>query len=172
MDAIWVSFFNATFEVGEGAMAKGLITTDDCLECEPFLFIGLPASTVLEAVLRSTLLSRPAIQLAVGGAMIDETNCPPQHRAMFLHMLEIRKTVQEQKLTVPEIEALRHITIFGDAERPAHPLLARDTTKAKELSVRLHRVVGRLNTMAIYISQQAFYKEQFQNILQLLGSLK
>jgi len=53
MDDIWTSFFNRAYEVGFQAVQSGLLTNDEILDQEPFLYLGLPGATVLDAIIRS-----------------------------------------------------------------------------------------------------------------------
>ena len=167
LDLIWTSFFNAVFVVGESALKKKWISQADCQEQEAFLFLGLPAATILNAILRSLALTTEAIQLVHGGDIINATTCPQKHKHMFTAMIKVRRALQKAALTKEEIKVLYYATLQGDSDAPKHPAML-----PKQLRVKINRIVAQIHNIAIYVSQEAFYKAQMNTILSLLGELE
>lgn len=124
----------ACVQVGETALLQGLLTSEDCVDNEPFLYLGLPALTMLEALVRS-LPASPAdskggestqeagggILLAIGRTVTAD-NCPPE--------VSCGGAVAEQQHCVPQ-----HATAYDSPHSTPdrqHSVYTRITSPSKQ----------------------------------------
>jgi hypothetical protein len=64
IELIWDSLLNCALALGQQYLKSGLLTREDFLSCEAFLYLGLPAVTLFEAAARS--VGYKGIVLAAG----------------------------------------------------------------------------------------------------------
>lgn len=164
-DFIWTSFFNRAFEVGEVAVSAGLIAPEDVEDQEVYLFLGLPALTLLEAVLRSLPDPGPSISMSDGLVVTPET-CPPEFKPLFSALSRVKTELLTGELSSTEQRALRAVVLYaGDADKP-DPLEG----IAPERSVLINRVSATVQGVATAVSQLSFFKASFNNVLVLLSA--
>jgi len=159
MDELWVSFFNMCYETAEDAARHAWISLQDVEDSEPYLFWGLTGKTVLEAVFRSE--NRNGIQMAIGNILTVQ-NCPPQHHTLYHGLEKVKDMVKALKLDAQGRDELRKLVLYGNSEREFKSNLTPTQHTA------YNRVAGAIQSISIQVSQLSFFKQQFQNIFNLL----
>ena len=162
MDKVWVSFFNMCFEMSEHALLKGWITSDEIKDHEPYLYWGLTGATVLETVFRSENIR--GLQLATGYILTPET-CPIEHVELFQALVSLRAMVKKLQLDGVLRDELRQMVIYGNADVPERK---QSNVLTDSQTVEFKRVAAKIQSVSIRISQLWFFKDQFQNIFELL----
>lgn len=162
-DAIWTSFFNRAFEVGEAAVRARLLPVDD-LECEEaYLFIGLPSLTILEALHRSLPLD-DGVELATG-AVVTRASCPPQHAELLRALLDAKAQLRAAAASPAELQALRRVVLFAASPSAREEALG-DEGRRRQLMA----VAAAVQALGTLVSQMPFYKARFNQVVALLAS--
>ena len=164
LDAVWKSFFNQAYSVAEECVRKNLLTRDDLKSGAPFLYLGIPALTVLLAIERSARTA--GIVLAADGVVVTADNCPEPHRAFLDQMLKAKTLFVDAHLAKDEFAEAKKRALFKEDEDKAALLFKALPDKGRDEIV--DRVVAATIGVAVLISQLAFYKEQFNTVIELL----
>jgi len=179
LSQIWISFFNQSFHTGEEAIigTDKILAKENCVDNDPFLYIGLPALTILDALHRSlSLADSEAIALAIGNVITDR-NCPREHRPMFASLLKAKRLLYEAKLSAPEMARLRKMTAQQDTYM--YTTAADDDVSSKtintaaeyETTKRLNTIKAVVSGIAIMVSQLSFYHEQYNSVIARLAEV-
>ena len=110
MDSLWDAFSSKTFDSGEWATKQKLLTNEDFEDCEAFLYLGLPAFTMLEIVIKSKAQAQAHGngKFVLGnGIQLDESNCPDSWQPYYSAMCTGQETLQKVELTEGEMNFLR-----------------------------------------------------------------
>jgi hypothetical protein len=114
-----------TAEAGGAAsagMAFQYLTIDEIESQEPFLYIGLPAVSLLNMILRSRYdtspNSMPSLRL-IDGRVVSEKTCPESYRPMFQILLQTKQAMCQLELPIQEQEIawLRETLLYAGSER-------------------------------------------------------
>lgn len=158
--ALWTSFFNQVFAIAEDAVSNRKIPMRDLEEEEPYVFLALIGSTVL-ACLERPVSSEDAgsFQLAAG-LKVDLTTLHPDHRETFLKMRAIRQSLST--VSQEGLWCLQQLVLYGNSN---HKVV---TKLADSQVLLLRRIAADIQSVAIYISQQRVFLQQFASVPKLL----
>ena len=161
MEDLWGSFFRQSELVCLGALQSGSLSLEDVQGLEPFMFIGLPALTLFEAILRSRAVS--GLQLACGVA-VTEANVPDEVAELYRAVAECKAAVVEMELTTEDEAFMRYATMFAeaDAEDAVEPAMPDDDRKV----LLRRRCVGPIGSIATQVTQLSFYKTNYLSVLE------
>lgn len=164
MERIWLSFFNQVFVIAEEAVRWRKLPLADIRQEEPYLYLGLIGATVLQCAVRSSRRSdRTGLVLADPSAeAVQWSHLPPVHRFPF----QTLQHVVDQLPTHPDdLWCLEQLVLYGQSE---HKVV---TVLEPSALVPLQRLAAKIQGVAIHISQQAIFRDQFKNVLSLLLSV-
>ncbi|KAJ1486192.1 hypothetical protein T484DRAFT_1943949 [Baffinella frigidus] len=161
---VWEAFFSHMFTSVDTALIEGWITKEDI--AEPFLMLGMPAAAAMELVLLSapkgsgvTLTSRLHLtpEDMVAPAFVDA-------RPLFQEVAEAAQALKAAGLpTDGEKVFLRRSAMCASAKEVPHSI---PDARRRVLNLILARVQG----IAIKVTQQKFYKDQSEAIIQEMAS--
>lgn len=161
MTDVWLSFFNQVFVITEDAVRSCQIPLSDVRQQEPYLYLSLIGVTLLKCVVRSAQrhsASDDVLVLAVDRD-IHVSQLPEVHRPAF-HRLNALKAQLPQDSE--DLWCLEQMILYGQSERKVVTSLSDDKVRA------LRWQASAIQDVAIHISQQALFREQFQHVLALL----
>lgn len=169
MDDVWLSFFNQVFLIAEEAVKSCKIPLSDVRQQEPYLYLSLIGATLLQCVVRSARRRRRSSRSAADDVLVLAADreirvlqLPDVHRPAF----ELLNALKAQLPQDPDdLWCLEQMLLYGQSERKVVTALAEDTV------VALRRQASVIQTVAIHISQQPMFREQFQHVLALLVDL-
>lgn len=159
---VWSSFFNAVFELAEEAIKSRKIPLTDLRHEEPYVYLGLIGVTVLKCAQRSARQpDRSRLVLATDtSSTVALSLFPARHRSMFETMCQ----VVEHLPTLPdELWCLEQLILYGQSEQ--HKVV---TALDPRTVVGLQRVAAMIQSVAIHISQQAMFRDEFKTTTSLL----
>jgi hypothetical protein len=171
VEEIWKNFFGACFDDGAAALTSGELNPEDVLDREVFFFIGLPARTLLGTCLRSLGRADDSFVLS-SGAIVRREGVPQELLPLFTALAMVRAELSSvpQPLASEEVAFLQHETLFG-FEQQERPNPQRELLSGPSRVGELHRVAGALQAIATQVTQLAFYKQNFDEILTELDIL-
>jgi hypothetical protein len=155
-----------SYLVGEEAVRRGVVPADDVLEEAGYLYLGIPALTMLEGVLRSLSLT-DAFQLAEG-MVVNDAMCPADMRDLFTRLTTIKGAVVAARLEPAELASLR-VLVLGVPTGDDAALQSRGVSAAR--LAELNAIKAMTHSVATDISRMAAYKSSFHNVLALLGAV-
>ncbi|XP_065838384.1 uncharacterized protein [Oscarella lobularis] len=164
VELVWDSLMNRAYYFGQHYKSRGLLTKEEFDECEPFLFVGLPALTLFEAALRS--VGHKGLVLAAG-IEVDEKSYPPEHSKIYECLALLRDELEILKLTDLELEVTRQILLFSSA--PDKEVQRKDEVSESRL-VLINRLVAKANSVSSSLTQMPFFKEHFKGIMYRLAN--
>lgn len=163
---IWLSFFNRTFELAELAYAGGLLTHNDIVEQEAFLFLGLPALAALECVAASS--EQGTLRLSVGGTL-REDNCPEAARSLVSTLLRTKVMYDDLLYSAEHHQrdiwhgVVQQWALYGSEARERRGSLPPELDE-----VQCQRLCAALQGVATQMSQMHEYRLHFNSILDIL----
>jgi hypothetical protein len=116
-ERIWLSFYNSVYQVGRGSLAANLISGSEIIDEEAYLFLGLPALTALECVLRS--ISCEGFHLFID-VHVSYDDCPALLEPLFDGLQEAKQQIAEALLTPTELNYCRQITLYSAHKDPSN----------------------------------------------------
>lgn len=147
-------------------LRNGLLTAEDIADQEAFLYIGLPALTLLEGVFRSLPLQGKMAMAA--GIIVDDATCPPEFLSLYHALREVKAALLSAGLSPQEEQALRAVVLYSsDADKP-NPL---ERVPADRCAV-LNRLAASVQSVSISVTQLPFFKGRFNDILALLHTVE
>jgi hypothetical protein len=163
---MWDSFFNRAYEIGEACLASGMITAEDVEDQEAYLYLGLPALTLFDGVMRS--LPLPGEEMVMeDGSLITHSTCPSEFMGMYEALLELKVAVLKEKLSDAELTALQmHILHTGHEGSDVNPLQGFSTERVTVMN----RITAGVHSVATAVSQKPFFKTCFNSLLTLLAA--
>jgi hypothetical protein len=163
---MWDSFFNRAYEIAEVCLASGMITAEDVEDQEAYLFLGLPALTLFDGVMRS--LPLPGEEMVMeDGSLITHSTCPGEFMGMYEALLEVKMSVLREKLSESELTALQlHILHAGHEGSDVNPMRG---FSGERVTV-MNRLTAGVHSVATAVSQKPFFKSCFNSLLTLLAA--
>lgn len=162
----WKSLMDRSFDLGKYAMEIGVLPQSDLEEFSPYLYLGLPALTILQAVIRSQ--GKGGIVLKSGQVLVADY-IPKEAkdlRAMFADLEQTRKDFERLQCSPEELDQLHRAALFaGESEGfnvKASPERVRD----------INKVVAGLTSIAIRLSQMKFFLNTFNNVITRLSDIQ
>ncbi len=147
-------------------LATGAITGEDIQDQEAYLYLGLPALTLLDGVMRSLPLPGDEMVMA-DGAVITHASCPQEFMPMYQALLDIKLAVIKDGVSDDELSALRlHVLHAGHEGSTQTPLKDVSTDRVTVLN----RITAAVHSVATSVSQQPFFKSCFNTLLSLLAA--
>lgn len=163
-NTVWRNFMNISVRCGRSAVTSGTLSVEDVEDQEPFLFLGLPALTVFEALMRSLQAPANCIVLS-SGHQVTPANVPEESggrsmlEAMILTKAQIIKTV----LSSSEVDALRRKILESDTADSSVDW------GSQERRAELMAIVASVHSIATGITQQPFYQDNFALALEQIA---
>lgn len=156
---IWRAFFQQCVVCGSNALQQKLITKEDVIDQEPYLFIGLSGLCLLECVFRSISLRAPSdAVLFADGRLVSRDSIPSEDGALqlFSALLALKGRISQTSLTNERCDRLRYLVLHaeGDAKGDAE----------------LTQVGSLLQEISTDISQLPFYRAHFLEVVNKLAS--
>jgi len=193
MEDIWGTFFRQSEEVLIALLFKKKVSLDDVDDIEPYLMLGLPAATFLEAVLRSR--DQGGLVMATGLTVTEKT-VPSEVSALFKALTKCKAGCIG--LTSEDEMYLRFAVLFqmkeceatgastgggspfacaagGDDEAfqlagalsPPIAVSGEPTYPSEERKILLRRtVISPLGSVVTEVSQLPFFKSNFLAVLE------
>lgn len=160
MDQVWSSFFNQVFLIAEEAVRSCKVPLSDVRQQEPYLYLSLIGATVLKCVIRSAShYPHDDVLVLAADHRIRVSQLPEVHRPAFHLLNELKARLPQQP---DDLWCLEQMILYGQSERKVV------TAAAEDKVVELRRQASVLQNVAIHISQQPMFREQFQHVLALL----
>jgi hypothetical protein len=128
---LWGIFFDQIYYVGlwaahshdQQGQARAYITRDEIELQEPYLYIGLPAVSLLNMILRSRYdfsheFALTSLRL-IDGRLVTAETCPASYQKMFRLLIETKREMLrlEPPLRVEEMDWLREAMLYAAAEK-------------------------------------------------------
>ena len=142
------TFYNVMAEL---ALEPGLFPSADLRDQEVYVYLGLPACTLLEVIERSADL-KGAVWLQ-GNHPMTLDNCPKEYEAFAQVLFPLKEAVL--KLSKAERKVLQRVCI-GDPERPV---------PHHQSTVVIGSLASKLNSVATQVTQMKSFKELVPEIL-------
>lgn len=189
---MWASLFRAMAGIGRSLVASGAIVREDLDAREPYLYIGLPSLTVLQALLRSGPGAAGGITL-IGGVVITADTCPPEAAALYLTLMRAKAALAGcGTLRRADRAFLRHGVLFAGAAPTSEPSVVSAGVEAAEAEggapgargavaavaacvvapareVELRRIVAVVQGVGTEVTQRPFYKTHMEALLEQLS---
>eukprot|EP00658_Telonema_sp_P-2_P030351 TRINITY_DN22932_c0_g1_i2.p1 TRINITY_DN22932_c0_g1~~TRINITY_DN22932_c0_g1_i2.p1 ORF type:complete len:280 (-),score=59.51 TRINITY_DN22932_c0_g1_i2:251-1090(-) len=160
MDDLWGSFFSQSELVCLEALRDGLLSPDAVHELDPFLFIGLPGLTLLEAVLRSR--GNVGLEMSTG-LVVTASNVPAEVAGLYRALDTCKLAMEPFDLTQHDCEFLRYAVLFAETDG----LGVEPTRPDDERKVALRsQIVATVRSVATQVTQLSFYKANFLDVLE------
>ena len=184
---LWGVFFGQVYEAGVWALQAGLLSPDEVQEQEAFLFIGLPAVSLCNAVLRSVGAGEKDTLVLVDGRRIAQAVCPPSFEAMLGALLATCETLHGLPPLSPlEMDWLRAFLLVAGSDRVipgvclncalvafTHCFLtvcAGEEGLPEERKSLLRGAFSQLVGVSTSVTQLDFFKSNFLSVLEHLES--
>eukprot|EP00760_Papus_ankaliazontas_P001056 PhM_4_TR10367/c0_g1_i1/m.27426 len=168
---LWRTVFNTTYDVGETCLRCGVIPMDDVEAHEAYLYIGLPALTILHCVHLSLDLPGDTLHLGSGccltGADVDsnELRCVLDGVPDAKHRLRQLKRTSASFRT--EWSDVRRCVVAESSESVDFG----DRTYPAERHVEHNGLRAAIYNIATPLTQTETFRKNFQNIMDMLRAL-
>jgi len=163
VEETWSEFMHRCYLLGKYSIEVGILPKEDLEDYSPYLYLGIPGITLLQSLLRSKDVN---LGFKVGqNKEIEEGSMPDQLKPLFRDMVRAKELYKNLKATDEEIDMMHQAALFaGESE---YNLDINDVERRKTVNA----VLAAINSVAIRISQQAFYLNGFNEVLEKLESL-
>lgn len=163
---IWSVFFGQCYADALAALQSGELPPEAVLDREVFFFIGLPARTLLGTCLRSLEAGAAEdIFVLASGLRVRQKHVPPELAPLFSALRQIKADIGACQLSEADRDVLMFEALFGGTERPP------PRASTVEQQERCHSLAGALTALATQVTQLAFYKQNFSEILEQLDAV-
>lgn len=167
MKRIWLSFFNACFACGVRSIQTGMLSAEDVEDCEPFLFLGLPALAASECCIRS--VGRTGLVLSDNTLAKTTELSGDVEVAICAQMMELVSAFEAAQaasdttrplIDTAELQVLRIKVLHasGDAMICGNP----------QSDVLLNQLCGKAVSIATQASQLVFFRGAFMLVIEAL----
>ena len=163
---IWDSFFDRAYEISNQCLQLNVLTMDDFVSEEPFLYLGLPSLTLIEAAHRS--IDTPGRIVLSTGMQLTQDNCPPKYKLLYLCMETSRDRLKTLELNDCEIAVMKLRLLFAGDESKEVPIELMGSIETTRLSA-INAVVAEVTSVAIHLTQEAIFKKHFREVFEEIG---
>ena len=148
------SFYNEMKIQLDKAVTEGLMSRDDIGTPEAYIFLALPALTILETIKRSKHCNGILIPPNI---LLTKNNCEKTEGFDKLFEKIIAKKPAFSTLSSDELTLIKYMCLAKDAPLPAHLLRFKTETVTS--------CVGAINSAAYMITQRAYFKRMIGHII-------
>lgn len=159
---IWETFFNQSYDLSIQCMKLGVLFIDDFMNEEPFLFIGLPAFILIEAIHRS-LVCDDGFVLSNGLRLTSE-NCPGEEKLLYNLLNKLRNCMADLQPTPIEVTVLKLRILFACEEEREIPTDLLEQIEDSRI-IKINLIAGEVTGVAIHLTQEAIFKKNFGKTL-------
>ena len=167
MQRIWLSFFNACFACGVRSIQTGILSSEDVEDCEPYLFLGLPALAASECCIRS--VGRTGLVLSDNSLAKASELSGDVEVSICAQMMELVSAFEAAQaatgttgplIDAAELQVLRVKVLHasGDAMICGNP----------QSDVLLNQLCGKAVSIATQASQLVFFRGAFMLVIEAL----
>jgi len=149
------------------------ITADDVDMQEPYLFIGLPASTLFMTIVRS--FRDPDGIVLKDSRRVVLQNCPDGFQEMFEMLIVTKNSLLEldlsgkgDVLSGKDILWIQQFLLYSSSDKEM--TLCEAESPSEERQTCLRQALSHLVGACIQLTQQPYFKENFMNVLEEISS--